>query len=55
MENLQKIGPSQYIIPKTGDMKVGARIFASEKLLKDMKKDRTLDQIKNVAKPDIKK
>ncbi|MEM3405707.1 MAG: RtcB family protein [Candidatus Pacearchaeota archaeon] len=42
---------SQYIweIEKQNAMKVPALIFASEKLLEDMKKDKTLEQIKNVS------
>jgi len=42
---------SDYVweIPKTGDMNVPARIFASEKMLEKMKSDRTLRQLCNVA------
>ena len=30
-------------------MNVPGRIYASEKLLKDMKKDKTFEQVKNIA------
>src|SRR3989344_9252485 len=46
---LKKVSNYEWEIPKTGNMKVPARIFASEKLLNDMKGDKTLEQIKNVA------
>jgi len=46
---LKKINDYEWKIPKTGKMKVPVLIFASEKLLKDLQKDKTLEQIKNVA------
>ena len=46
---VKKISDYEWEIPKTGNMKVPAKIFASEKLLKDMQKDKTLEQIKNVS------
>jgi len=46
---VKKISNFEWEIHKTGNMKVPAIIFASEKLLKDMQKDKTLEQIKNVA------
>lgn len=49
MINLKKIFDIEWEIPKEGKMKVPAVIFASEKLLKDMQKDKALEQIKNVA------
>ena len=47
---INKISEYIYEIEKEPGMNVPARIFASEKLLEDMKKDKTLTQIKNVAK-----
>ena len=44
-----KINDYTWEIPKTGKMKVDAVIFASEKLLEQMKHDKALEQIKNVA------
>jgi len=46
---LKKIGDYEWEIPKTGKMLVPGKIFASEKLLKKMKEDMTLEQVKNVA------
>lgn len=48
-EQLKKISKIEWEIPKTGKMKVPALVFASEKLLSDMKEDKCLEQIKNVA------
>jgi len=39
-----------YEIPKEGEMKVSAEVFANEKLLRNIKGDKTLEQVKNVAK-----
>ncbi|MBN2480073.1 MAG: RtcB family protein [Parachlamydiales bacterium] len=49
MYNLQKIGPSQYLVPKEGDMKVPGLIIAKEELLEVIKEDKSLEQVKNVA------
>ncbi len=46
---LKKISEYIYEIPKTGKMNVPGRIFASDKLIEDIKKDKTLEQVKNVA------
>ena len=46
---LKKINDYEWEIPKEKGMNVAGRIFASEKLLKDMKQDITLEQVKNVA------
>ena len=46
---LKKISDVIWEIPKTGEMNVPTRVFASEKLLEKMKSDRTLEQGKNVA------
>jgi tRNA-splicing ligase RtcB len=46
---LKKISENEWEIPKIGKMKVPALIFSSFKLLEDIKKDKALEQIKNVA------
>jgi len=46
---LKKINDYEWEIPKTGKMNVPGRIFASEKLIKDIKNDKTLEQVRNVA------
>lgn len=50
-ENLKKITDYLWEIPSSfrSDMKVGARIYASEKLLPDILKDNSLNQLINVA------
>ena len=48
-EKLKKISENIWEIPMTGKMNVVGRIFASEKLIENIKKDKTLEQIKNVA------
>ncbi len=49
MYNLIKIGPSQFLIPKEGAMKVDGLIIAKEELLDVIKEDKSIDQVKNVA------
>src|SRR3989344_478452 len=46
---IQKISENVYEIPKEGKMNVPVRIFASEKILKSIEKDKTLLQAKNMA------
>lgn len=47
--SLKKISDYEWEIPKTGKMLVPGKIFASEKLIEDIKQDKTLEQVKNVA------
>ncbi|MFH1801359.1 MAG: RtcB family protein [archaeon] len=46
---IKKISELEWEIPKEGEMHVPGRIFASEKLIEQMKQDKTLEQVKNVA------
>jgi len=46
---IKKISSVEWEIPKTGKMNVLGRIFASEKLMEDMKQDDTFKQAMNVA------
>jgi len=46
---LKKISDVLWEIPKTGNMRVPCRVYASEKMLKKMTEDRTLAQGRNVA------
>jgi len=46
---IKKISDYEWEIPKEKGMNVPGRIFASEKLLEDMKKDITFEQVRNVA------
>lgn len=49
MAELKKISSNIYEIPKEGEMNVSGKIFASETLIGNIKKDKTLEQVKNVA------
>lgn len=46
---IKKIEENIYEIPKTGKMNVPVRIFASEKILENIKKDKSIQQAINVA------
>lgn len=46
---ITKISKYIYEIPKQGKMNVPGRIFASEKLIRDIKQDKTLEQVRNIA------
>jgi len=50
MVEVKKISDVEWEIPKKGDMNVPGRIFASQKLMDAIKKDKTLSQVENVAK-----
>ena len=47
--DLKRIGENIWEVPKQGEMKVPALIYASERLLADVKRDVTLEQARNVA------
>ena len=47
---LKKISDFEWELPAEGDMKVPARIFASEELMSLIKEGKSLEQVKNVAK-----
>ncbi len=49
MVELKKISDYIYEIPKIGKMNVPGKVFASEKLIKNIKEDKTLEQVQNVA------
>ncbi len=46
---LTKIHDYLWEIPKTGQMRVPGRVYTSEKMLKDIQKDKALEQVRNVA------
>ena len=46
---IKKINEVTWEIPKEGNMNVTGRVFLSEKLLESVKKDRSLEQVRNVA------
>jgi tRNA-splicing ligase RtcB len=49
MTEIKKISENIYEIPKEGKMNVPGRIYASEAILNEIKEDKTLEQVKNVA------
>jgi len=49
MVDIKKIDDVTWEIAKSGKMNVPARIYASDKLMKNMKMDKTLGQVSNVA------
>ena len=49
MGKLKKTSENIYILDKEGNMNVPVVIYASEKLLKDMEKDKCIEQMKNVS------
>jgi tRNA-splicing ligase RtcB (3'-phosphate/5'-hydroxy nucleic acid ligase) len=46
---IKKISENIYEIPKEGKMNVPGRIYASEKIMENIRQDKSLEQIKNVA------
>src|SRR3990170_2420025 len=46
---LEKIHDYLWEIPKKGGMRVPGRVYATEKMLKDIQKDKALEQVINVA------
>jgi tRNA-splicing ligase RtcB len=46
----KKLAENTWLIEKEGEMKVPGIIFASDKLFEKIKSDKTLEQVKNVAK-----
>ena len=47
--SFEKVSDWLWEIPKTGEMRVPARIYTSETMLKDLSRDRTIQQLINVA------
>ncbi|NYZ76818.1 RtcB family protein, partial [Candidatus Micrarchaeota archaeon] len=46
---LKKTDNAVWLMEKEGDMEVPAYIFANDRLIDGMKKDRTMGQLRNVA------
>jgi tRNA-splicing ligase RtcB len=46
---LRKVRDYVWEIPRAGDMRVPARVFASERLLEEIVEDRTLEQLRNTT------
>lgn len=50
MVELKKISDYEWEIPMEGDMRVPGRIFASEEFIEKIREDKSLEQVKNVAR-----
>ena len=50
MTKIKKIKPNVWKIPKSKKMNVPVLVYASDKLMQDIKEDKTLEQAQNVAK-----
>ncbi len=46
---LERLDPYRFRIPRHGDMRVDGIVFASDRLIADLRDDPTLDQVANVA------
>ncbi len=49
MYNLKEFGPSTYLLPKEGGMRVPGLIIANQKILEELDFDKPLEQVRNVA------
>lgn len=49
MIRLTKIGKNKFLLPKTGNMRVDAVVYLSEKLFRDFQEGEALEQLKNAA------
>ena len=47
--DIERIGETVWRIPREGDMRVPAVVYASDRLLDDLRRDQTLTQARNVA------
>jgi tRNA-splicing ligase RtcB len=47
--DIERIGENVWRIPREGDMRVPAVVYASDRLLDDLRRDQTLTQARNVA------
>ncbi|MCF7805013.1 MAG: RtcB family protein [Candidatus Marinimicrobia bacterium] len=47
--DIRQIDEHTWEIPKTGNMRVPGRVYASEKLMQDIRNDQSLQQVQNVA------
>ena len=45
----KKIDSYRWLIPRSGDMRVPGMVFSSEKMIRSIEKDRSLEQVRNVA------
>ena len=46
---LQKIDAYRWLIPREGGMRTDGMVYADDRMIDDIKKDQSLQQVKNVA------
>jgi tRNA-splicing ligase RtcB len=46
---VRRIRPGVWEIPRSGDMRVPGRVYASDRLMEDIRGDQSLEQVRNVA------
>jgi tRNA-splicing ligase RtcB len=49
MNSVERIDPYRVRLPKTGGMRVDGLVYADERMLRDIEKDESLQQVRNVA------
>lgn len=49
MKKLERIDDVRWRIPRYGGMQVDGLVFASEEMMRDIRSDRSLEQVANVA------
>src|SRR5436309_15585748 len=49
MNGIEKLDDFRYRLPKTGGMLVDGIVYADERMLRDIRKDESLQQVRNVA------
>jgi tRNA-splicing ligase RtcB len=49
MSTIEKLDEFRYRLPKTGGMRVDGIVYADERMMRDIQKDQSLEQVRNVA------
>ncbi|HET7698060.1 MAG TPA: RtcB family protein [Vicinamibacterales bacterium] len=49
MKNVERMDPYRVRLPKTGGMRVDGIVYADERMMQDIQKDESLQQVRNVA------
>ena len=49
MKDAVRIDPYRVRLPKTGGMRVDGIVYADERMMQDIQKDESLQQVRNVA------
>src|ERR671927_1808229 len=49
MKEIEKLDDFRYRLPKSGGMRVDGLVYADERMMRDIQKDESLQQVRNVA------